>query len=189
MMVHTRMNKVTTIANAMATEPGMVAKVQGIVAGWNPATDYTSGTDIANLLNSCGIGQWAAADVGTNGVTQAAVDSASLFNLSTVPLIALIGGATWGHWVLIDYMVKRPWGDGYWGIIADPWDAHVYVIRMALNAAVSYNLTGPSLAWSIPPIPQDRLTGCTAQFKGSIVRCTGMDVKSRLGKVFLGAGV
>jgi hypothetical protein len=188
MMVHTRMNKVMTVANAMATEHSMLATMQGIIPGYD-GTAGTTPADMANLLNGLGIGQWADADVGTTGIAQAAVDSASLFNLSTVPLLAVVAGAGWSHFVLIDYMIKKPFGGGYWAIVADPWDAHVYVITMNTNAAVRYDLVGPSIAWSIPPIPQERLTPCQAQFTGSIVHCTGMDVKSRLGKIFLGAGV
>jgi hypothetical protein len=193
MMVHCRMNKLTNITDGMAIEQSMIKNVRSTVTGkaaWDPDTEYTNAADMAQLLNSFGIGQWTSGNVGDTGVTAAAVDSASFFNLSTVPIMIHVDwNGAGGHWVMIDYMFKKPWAKGYWGVVADPWDGHVHVTDMTPGARVTYNNKTPDLSWSIPPIPKTRITGATGFFSGWIVRCTGMNAKARLGKVLLGCGI
>ena len=193
MMVHGRMTRITNISDGMAIEQSMIKTVRKNVtslSAWDPATQYTNAGDLATLLNSFGIGQWSCDNVGEGGVTKAAVDSASFFNLSTVPLIVHVawnGGG--GHFVMIDYMFRKPWGKGYWGLVADPWDGHVHVIDMEPGVRVSYVSKTPGISWSIPPIPKDRIAGATGSFSGWVVRCTGMNAKARMGKVLLGTGL
>ncbi|ODU02608.1 MAG: hypothetical protein ABS79_00130 [Planctomycetes bacterium SCN 63-9] len=183
MMVHCRMNRLTTITDGMATEQGMVQNVRTLVpgqGGWDPANDATSGDDVVALLNSFGIGTWQCDYVTPGGLSGALRDQASFFNLSTVPAIVHVD---WGHWVMVDYMF------GEYAVICDPWDAHVHVTKVANGQAVPYNNRTPALSWSIPPVWKTRKGGGNGALSGWIIRCTGMDVKSRLGKVFLGNGV
>lgn len=193
MMVHARMNRLTTVTDGMAIEQSMIETVRANVpslAAWDPATEYTDADQLAELLNSFGIGQWEAEDVGEGGVTAAAVESASLFQLSTVPLIVHVDWNGYGgHFVMIDGMIKKPIGNGYWGLVADPWDGHVHVTTMTTGHRVRYNNATPFLSWSIPPIPDDRVAGANGFFSGWIIRCTGMSVLARLGKIMLGAGL
>jgi hypothetical protein len=193
MMVHCRMNKVTTVTDGMAIEQSMIGTVQANVTGkanWDPDTEYTDAANMAELLNSFGIGQWQATNVGDTGVTAAAVASASFFQLSTVPIMVHVDWNGYGgHWVMIDYMFKKPIGNGYWAVVADPWDGHVHVTSMTPGQRVTYNNATPFLSWSIPPIPADRVAGANGFFSGWVVRCTGMSVLARLGKVMLGTGL
>ena len=192
MMVHCRMNRLTNVTDGMATEQSMIANVKQTVPGranWNAATDGLTGDEVAALLNSFNIGTWQSQDVGQTGVTDALIDSASLFNLSSVPIIAGVTGPGVGHWVMIDYMIKNPFSGSYWALICDTWDSYVHVQSMSKGQAVDYNFSTPIGSWSFPPIWPDRTDSGTLRFDGSIVRCTGMPVLSRLGKVFLGNGV
>ena len=182
MMAHCRMNRLTTVTDGMATEQGMVQNVRTVVpgkAGWDPANDATSGNDIVTLLNSFGIGQWECTFVGPLSLAGALRDQASFFNLSSVPVIVHVD---WGHWVLIDYMF------GKYAVVCDPWDAQVHVTSVVDGQAVVYNNRSPVLAWSIPPVWKTRQGGGTGSFSGWIIRCTGMDVTARAGKVLLGNG-
>jgi hypothetical protein len=188
MMVHCRMNRLTNITDGMATEQAMKENVRQKVTGagaWEPANEGLSGDEVAELLNSFNIGNWEFADVGEAGVTAAVVQSASFWNLSSVPII--VGTPT--HWVMIDYMIKKPFGGSYWALICDTWDSYVHVQTMTPGQPVDYQYDVPFGSWSFPPIWPDRLGPGTARFTGEIIRCTGMPVLSRLGKIFLGNGL
>lgn len=193
-MVHCRMNKVTTVTHGMAIEQSIVETVRANATGlstWDPSREYTQCGHLSELLNKFVMGQWEYADVGEEGVTAAAVASASVFQLSTVPIIALVNWTSvqGSHFVMIDGMIKKPLGDGYWALVADPWDGHVHVTSMTPGQRVVYNNATPYLSWSIPPIPPARIGGADGVFSRWVVRCTGMSVMARLGKIMLGAGV
>jgi hypothetical protein len=192
MMIHCRMNRLTTITDGMATEQSMISNVKNKVtgqAGWDPDTQGQTGAEVAELLNSFNIGTWQDADVGANGVTDAIVNSASFFKISSVPIIARVSGPGVSHWVMIDYMIKNPLSGNYWALVCDTWDSYVHVVKMTKGQAMNYDFSTPIGSWSFPPIWPDRTDSGTLQFDGEIVRCTGMPVTARLGKVFLGNGL
>jgi hypothetical protein len=185
MMAVCRMNKLTLLADGNYAEQLVYPKYDASYDG----TSYTYTDKLADLLNKLKMGTWESVDVGATGVADAVVKSASFFQLSSVPIIVHVrwddGG---GHFVLIDYTFNVL--GNHYATVCDPWDGHVHVTKMKSGSAVRYEADTKSvIGWSIdkPTHSYDKVN--KGKFSGWLVRCTGMDVKARLGKVFLGTGM
>ena len=185
MMASCRMNKWKTVTEGMTSETETYRRIRAVT----PLTAYDgTGTiergDIATLLNSLGMGTWTPSLVPTTAVADAIMSDASVFQLSTVPIIV---GITWngggGHWVMID-QVFNPFGTGH-AIVNDPWDANLHVITLTPGVQMTYNAVRPTFSFELwgtgfaDGRALDYTTPSVGYFDGHIVRCTSMSNAQR----------
>jgi hypothetical protein len=147
-------------------------------------TAGTTGGPLTRLLNTLGIGKWEYIDYGQNGAAEAVIDSANVFQLTTCPIILGVDwdGGHGGHWVMVDDVINL-FGHAY-ACVNDPWDADVHVMRIKKGQPIVYEAKSPRFSFDLWG-KHGTYSGGKGVVAGDLIRCTGMDVKSRLGKVFL----
>jgi hypothetical protein len=184
MMTCCRMNKWTTVSEGMLSEDNVYTKYAGVSGAPYNGTTNTGGGFLVPLLNSLGIGNWVETFYGPSGVGAEIIKAATTFQLSTMPVIAHMNWANGeGHYVVIDN-VFTILGTSY-ACVNDPWDGNIHVTSFQTGSPITYNSGTPTFSFDVWGSHFSYTPGSQATFSGFLMYCTGMDVKARLGKVFL----
>jgi hypothetical protein len=190
MMAACRMDKVSTVEQAMYSETETYRKINASssypAATGQAFTGANAGvacTEMAELMNSLGMGIWTGTNIGDVAVPDAIASDASVFQLCTVPIIAAVQwtSGTGQHWVLID-QVFNLFGHKY-AIVNDPWDANIHIVKLTSNQRLTYNSKKPTFTFDV--WGNSRSYNDTGYFYGDVVRCTGMNVTQRVRHAFL----